>query len=134
MLTNERLAKEALDSAVVQIRSKYIPYLIAGLLETHLDSTSIWVDGRVYKVKHLVVSTGDLIVHVYPNDHAPAHFHVIPKQRGIDARFSLDTLEPISVKRGLLSSRDAKRIKNFFETRPDQLTKLRRDHARMQQA
>lgn len=105
---------------------------IAAQLETHLDSTSIWIDGRVYQVKHLVASTGDLSIHVYPKDHPPAHFHVVSKQRGIDARFSLDTLEPINVKEGALSSRDAKKIRNFFETHPDQVAKLRSEHARMQ--
>jgi hypothetical protein len=120
------------ERPAVEVR-KHRPGNIAALLETHLDSTSVSVDGRVYKVKHLVASTGDLSIRVYPNDHAPAHFHVISKQRGIDARFDLDTLEPLSVKKGSLSSRDAKRIKNFFEMHPDQLAKLRTEHARMQQ-
>lgn len=111
---------------------KFDPDDIAALLETHLDSTSIWIDGRVSKVKHLIAAAGDLSIHVYPNDHAPAHFHVISKQRGIDVRFSLDILEPINVKKGSLSSRDAKKIKNFFDVYPGKLAQLRTEYARMQ--
>jgi hypothetical protein len=39
--------------------AKYDPDNIAALLETHLDSTSIWIDGSVYKIKHLIARTGD---------------------------------------------------------------------------
>ena len=104
------------------------PNNLAALLETHLDSTSVWIDGRVIKVKHLIASTGDLSVHVY-RDHAPPHFHVISRQRRINAKFHLDTLEPI---KGSISSNDVKKIKDFFRLRPAALQKLRDEHARMQ--
>jgi hypothetical protein len=102
---------------------------LADLLESHLDSTSIWVDGSVYKVKHLIACTGDLSIHLYPKDHAPPHFHVISKQRGIDARFDLYTLEPLN--QDSLTSRDVKKIKDFFDRHPHQLKKLKSEYARM---
>jgi hypothetical protein len=108
------------------------PDSIATLLELHLDSTSIWIDGSVYKIKHLIASTGDLSIHVYPKDHAPPHFHVISKQRGIDASFYLETLEPVNPAKSSISPRDVKKIKNFFQLHADKLKKLRDEHARMQ--
>jgi hypothetical protein len=108
------------------------PQNIAELLEIHLDSTAIWTDGRVYKIKHLIDSTGDLSIHVYPKDHRPAHCHVKSKQRGIDARFDIETLEVIDADQGLIRERDIKKIQDFFQTNPAILKKMRDEHARMQ--
>ena len=103
---------------------------LADLVETHLDSTSVWVDGHVIKTKRLIASTGDLFIHVY-RDHDPPHFHVLSKQRGIDVRFSLDTIEPL--KGSIISPNDVKKIKEFFRLRPDILKRLNSEHARMQE-
>jgi hypothetical protein len=104
---------------------------IATLLETHLDSTQILPDGRVYKIKRFIASTGDLRVEVYPKDHYPAHFHVISDQRGINARFDIKTLDLINIKEGKIKSNDIKKIKNFFETHPEKLNKLRSEYNRL---
>ena len=71
---------------------------IADLLETHLDSTQVLFDGTVCKIKRFIASTGDLKIEVYPKDHTPQHFHVISKQRNIDARFDIHTLNLINTK------------------------------------
>ncbi len=105
---------------------------ITDLLEIHLDSTKIWIDGSVYFVKHFIASTKDLSIHVYPKDHWPAHFHVISKQRNIDARFDLDTLDLISEKRGLITQADIKKIKHLLQFNPIIFDKLRSEHARLQ--
>lgn len=122
-------------STVVESQLQYLESYkkddIATLLETHLDSTAIWTDGRVYKIKRLIASTGDLEFHVFPKDHYPPHFHVISKQRGINVRFHIHTLEVISSKAGKVTRDDVKKIKNFFETHPVQLKKLRDEHERM---
>lgn len=114
-----------------KIKNKHEESSLAELLETHLDSTQIWTDGRVYKIKRFIASTGDLQIHVYPKDHLPAHFHVLSKQRGIDARFDLKSLDLISTKIGKIREDDIKKIKNFFEIRPDALEKLKSEHQRM---
>lgn len=98
---------------------------LADLLETHLNSTQELPNGEIYNVKKLVCNAGDLSVQVYPKDHWPPHFHVISKQRGMDARFALDTLDFISMKRGKISHKDVKKIRHFFETHPNELSKLR---------
>ncbi|MDR3547751.1 MAG: hypothetical protein P4M11_05715 [Candidatus Pacebacteria bacterium] len=118
------------ESARTQPKSK--PLTIAGLLEQYLDSTSIWVDSSVYKIKHLIASTGDLSVHVYPKDHLPAHFHLTSKQRNIDARFSIYTIEFIDTKRGSIRPGDVKKIQDFFRRNPKELQKLQAEHARLQ--
>ncbi len=104
---------------------------IADLLETHLNSTQVLPDGTVYKIKRFIASTGDLRIEVYPKDHSPQHFHVISKQRKIDARFDIATLNLINTKQGSIQEKDIKKIQNFFNIFPDCLEKLRNEHARM---
>jgi hypothetical protein len=105
---------------------------IADLLETHLDSTQVLPDGRVYKIKRFIATTGDLSIEVYPKDHEyQAHFHVISIQRGINARFDLATLELVSMKKGKAKQSDVKKIQNFFTLRPDKLEFLRNEHERL---
>lgn len=106
------------------------PKNIADLLENHLDSTGIWSDGSVYKVKHFIVSVGKLEIHVY-RDHNPPHFHVKSKQRNIDASFHLETLEPLKGKAGTISQGDAKKIRVFFQD-SEMLKMLKEEHAKMQ--
>lgn len=101
---------------------------IAQLLEIHLNSTSIWTDGTVYKVKYLIGSINDLKIEVRPRDHKPDHFHVSSTQRGINASFDFDTLDPI---KGEVSIADTKKIKDFFKRNPDKLKKLREARERM---
>jgi hypothetical protein len=104
---------------------------IADLLETHLDSTQVLPDGTVYKIKKFIAATGDLRIEVYPKDHYPAHFHVVSKQRGINARFDLNTLDFLSIKNGKIKENDIKKIQSFFKFYPDILDKLRKQHKRM---
>lgn len=105
---------------------------VADLLETHLDSTQVAPDGKVYKVKRFIASTGDLSIDVYANDHKyEPHFHVISKQRAINARFDLETLEVISMKTGKIKPNDVKKIQDFFKLRPDKLKFLKDEHKRL---
>ena len=104
---------------------------IADLLERHLDSTQVLPDGTVYKIKKFIAATGDLSIEVYPKDHYPQHFHVISKQREINARFDIKTLNLIDIKHGRIKQKDVKKIQNFFKTNPIILEKLKKEHARL---
>jgi Domain of unknown function (DUF4160) len=106
------------------------PKTYADLLEMHLDSIEVWPDGRVIRTKRFIASTGDLQIHIYPNDHLPPHFHVRSKQRKIDARFDLYSLEIISNKQGQTSINDQKKIKHFFVTNPSILAELNSEYER----
>lgn len=106
------------------------PNNIADLLEKHIDSTQVLPDSRVCKIKRYIASVGDLVIEVYPNDHYPPHFHVVSKQRKINARFNLETLEYINTKIGTISSKDIKKIQNFFEVMPQSLKFLKEEYAR----
>lgn len=103
----------------------------AQLLERHLDSTKVLPDGTVYKVKFLIASTGDLQIHLYPKDHDPKHFHVISKQRGLNGRFDINTLELLSSKKGEIRRRDVRKIQSFFELHPNILKRLKNEHRRL---
>lgn len=109
-----------------------IPVNVADLLETHLDSTQVLPDGRVYKIKRFIVATGDLRIEAYPKDHEPSHFHVISKQRGINARFNIHSLELVNMKEGKIKKDDIKKIQDFFRKSPKILEKLKNEHKRLQ--
>lgn len=104
---------------------------ITDLLAIHLDSTQVLPDGTVYKIKRFIVSVGDLKIEVYPKDHAPQHFHVISKQRNIDARFDIKTLNLLNTKHGNMNEKDIKKIQNFFKLNPFYLKKLKSEYERM---
>lgn len=105
---------------------------IADLLEAHLDSTQVLPDGTVYKIKRYIAATGDLRIEVYPKDHEhQPHFHVISKQRGINARFDIKTLALINMKQGKIKESDIKKIQNFFNSNPTILEKLVNEHTRL---
>lgn len=105
---------------------------LADLLEMHLDSTQVLPNGTVYKIKRYIASTHDLRVEVYPDDHkCQPHFHVISRQRSINARFDLETLEVISMQTGKITPSDIKKIQNFFQLRPDKFEYLKQEHQRL---
>lgn len=104
---------------------------VADLLEVHLDSTQVLPDGTVYKIKRFIATTGDLRIELHPKDHPPAHFHVISKQRNIDARFDISTLEFGSMKKGKISNGDIKKIQSFFRCYPEMLAKLKKEYLRL---
>lgn len=110
---------------------------IADLLEKHIDSTQVLPDGTVYKIKRFIAATRDLRIEVYPKDHYkdhyPAHFHVISKQRNINARFNIETLELINNKKGEIKGNDVKIIQSFFKTHPMILEELKNKYSRLQQ-
>lgn len=107
---------------------------IAEQLAIHLDSTKVLDTGEVYKINRHIASAGDLEIHVFPKDHPnenPGHFHIISKQRKINARFNIETLKHLSNKKGSLTNNDLKKITNFFETHPAALKLLREEHHRL---
>jgi len=105
---------------------------LADDLTRHLDRTRLWEDGRVILIKAFISNIGDLEIHVY-SDHYPAHFHVISKQRGINARFSLDSCELLNIKDGKkkIKSDDVKKIRAYFEWYPNKLDFLRKEYLRL---
>jgi len=105
---------------------------VADLLEMHLDSTQVLPDGTIYKIKRLIAVIGGLKIEVYPKDHQPTHFHVVSKQRNINAKFDIETLALISAKENNISERNARKIQNFFKSHPTALERLRREHSRLQ--
>ncbi len=105
---------------------------VADQLELHLDSTEIAPDGSVYLIKRRITSVGGLEIYVYPQDHDPPHFHVVSKQRKIDARFHLETLEVISMKRGEIRQKETRQIQDFFRTHPDALADLKVAYRQLQ--
>lgn len=94
-------------------------------LQAYLSSHTLNQDGIIRTTKHLIGETHDLKIVVRSRDHLPAHFHVLSKQRGINARFSVDSLEYLDTKNGTISSSDKKLVKNFFKTNPDALEQLK---------
>ena len=89
---------------------------MAELLALHLDYTRVNDDGQVYEIRQYVTKTDGLEIHVYPKDHQyQEHYHVISKQRGINARFDTKSHQLISTKSGRISQKDVKKIRVFFQ-------------------
>lgn len=127
-----RLIEDKLPIKTDMIHCTQTQLTTAELLEIHLNSTKVSPDGTVYKIKRFIETIGDLRIEVYPKDHKyQPHFHVISKQRGLNARFDLETLEYINSKRGKIRADDISKVKNFFTIRPMALNKLRNEHRRL---
>lgn len=88
---------------------------IAEALALYLDYTRVNDDGQVYEIRQYVAKTDGLEIHVYPKDHEhQEHYHVISKQRGINARFDTRTHRLIKMKSGQIGQKDIKKIQSFF--------------------
>jgi uncharacterized protein DUF4160 len=107
------------------------PQTIAGQLELHLDSTSIAPDGSVYLIKQRIANVRDLEINIYPKDHEPPHFHVRSRQRNMDARFHIETLDFINEKHGTIKPKEIKQIQGFFEQNPAMHAQLKREYERL---
>lgn len=101
-------------------------------LEMWIDTTRIWENGSVYKIKALIATVNDLRITIRPMDHFPPHFHVTSRQRGINASFSLHDLEPLRIKGEEIREDDIKKIKSFFDLHKDKLTLLKEEYKRLQ--
>jgi hypothetical protein len=100
-------------------------------LGIYMSSTQISPDGEILLTKRQVAAFGDLKVEVYPKDHEPPHFHVRSAQRDFEARFSVETLDFLSNKRGRISNGDIRAVKQYFTDNPDDLDKLRAEYRRL---
>ena len=63
--------------------------------------------------KERVTTINDLQIKIFPNDHAPPHFHVVSKNKEINAKFTIQACELIS---GTISAKNLKRIRAFAES------------------
>ena len=89
---------------------------ITELLALYLDYTRVNDAGQVYEIRQYVSKTDGLEIHVYPKDHQhQEHYHVISKQRSINARFNTKTHQLISTKSGRISQKNIKKIQAFFQ-------------------
>jgi len=105
--------------------------VISSLMNLFLDSTDVSHGGQLRIQKKFVASTGDLTIEIYPKDHLPDHFHVISRQRKINARFDLDTLEHISNETGQIREKDIRKIQAFLKLHPTYIDVLRSECQRM---
>jgi hypothetical protein len=81
-------------------------------LDVHYDEIITDKEGnyQIYSKKALVGKIKDFEIIIYPNDHGnPDHFHLISKQRSLNIRLNLYTLEPLQGEH--ISRKDLKRIK-----------------------
>lgn len=89
---------------ILQDLLKYYLGLDDVSLEKHQKNTAL-------ATKERVATIDDLQVRIYPNDHNPPHFHVLSKNREIDAKFTIEKCELIS---GNMNSKNLKKIDVFY--------------------
>lgn len=99
---------------------------IATRLEDYMNKTNVTPTGKVCRIKALISSIGDLRIEIFSRDHLDSspHFHIISKQRNINARFNVHTIKYINTKKGTINSKDVKKIQEFFKENPDVHKKL----------
>jgi len=71
---------------------------------------AVWTDGSLYNIKQLVARVKGLRIHVYPNEHGPAHFHVISAD--VDAAFAIDDCTFL---RGNIDSREQRLVRWWYD-------------------
>lgn len=83
--------------------------------------------GQLYIRKGMVARMNGFRFVVYSDDHGK-HFHIIHRERGIDARFSFPNIKLIDYKqdRNTISSKEENNIRVFFEN-PIYFAKLKKD-------
>lgn len=114
--------EDAIQSRIARTESlEQLAELMANFLASDL---SIGAGGSLNSTRARVDAVGRLVLHVFPRDHRPPHFHVIAPQ--INARFSLDTCEHLD---GSLTGRDREKIEWLFHN--GAATKLREAWTRM---
>jgi len=77
---------------------------------------SVWPDGSLYNIRQLVARVKGLQIHIYPNEHAPPHFHV--KSPDIDASF---TIQDCTFMHGNIDIREQNLVRWWFERSRPQL-------------
>tara|TARA_R110001592_G_scaffold325782_6_gene606382 strand:- start:11375 stop:11731 length:357 start_codon:yes stop_codon:yes gene_type:complete len=91
--------------SILQDLLKYYLGLDDGSLNKHLNEPALATKERVSTID-------DLRVIIYPNDHFPPHFHVLSKNKEINAKFKIENCELIS---GKISSKNLKKIYAFYK-------------------
>jgi len=90
-------------------------------LALYIDFTRVSDLGEVYEIRQYVDTTNGLSIEVYPKDHLhEPHYHVVSKQRNINARFDAKTHQLMSMKSGSISSNDVKKVQKFFQSSHNQ--------------
>ncbi|MBU0488237.1 MAG: DUF4160 domain-containing protein [Bacteroidetes bacterium] len=72
----------------------------------------VWPDGTTYQVKELIDNIESLKIYMYPHDHNPPHFHVISKNKEIDAVFDFSSG---TVTKGNVDFKNEKKIRFYYE-------------------
>lgn len=90
------------------------------LITNALQNTDVKDDGTVVEQRYLVGRINHLFFVIRLNDHNPPHFHVLSKDRNIDASFRISDG---SKWRGKISQKDGYRVRYFYETNRDNLIK-----------
>ncbi len=88
--------------------------------------------GQIEVRKYNIAQIGDFKIVIYPKDHKPAHFHVVSEQRNINAKFTIEPVELIGIKKGNLRKGDEKLIKRFFQLNPERLAYLKCEAIRLE--
>ncbi|MBQ0736448.1 DUF4160 domain-containing protein [Aquimarina celericrescens] len=95
---------------------KIFETILQDLLEYYLvlDDVSLQkhLNDPTWAIKERVATIDDLQVKIYPNDHNPPHFHVVSKNKEIDAKFTIEKCDLIS---GNMSSKNLKKINAFYQ-------------------
>lgn len=84
--------------------------ILTPILEYYIN-TSFESISKSSQIKERIATIRNMQFLIYSNDHNPPHFHVISKDKLIDAKFLISDCTKIS---GEINTKDLKRVNAFF--------------------
>ena len=96
-----------------------LPEVTATLERLLSEGYSIWTDGTLYNVKHLVDKTNGLKIQIFGKEHAPPHFHV--EKGDIKASFTIENCQYMV---GNIGSRETKLVEFWYQQSRETLIKI----------
>lgn len=85
--------------------------ILQPILELYFDVASTANLEKGIKIKERIGTIRNMTIIIYSADHNPPHFHVISKDKEVDAKFKIESCDFIS---GTIGSKDLKRIKAWY--------------------
>lgn len=109
MTLNDHLRQRLVECGTLDEVARHLEGMISDFHDADRASDGSW---RLVSGRAQVQRVGRLSIQIFPQDHAPAHFHVVFGHE-VSAKFLLDNGDYLS---GTIDSRDRKKIRCWFES------------------
>ena len=109
MTLNDLLRERLIQCNTPEEIARHLESVLTEFLDAELLPDGSW---QLTSGRALVDRVGRLTIQIFPQDHAPAHFHVVFGHE-VSAKFRLDNCDFIS---GTINNRDLKKVRCWYES------------------